>query len=139
MAYKDGHITSEIIAGAMEVHNTLRQGFQEYIYQKALKYELDKRKIVALLEVDMPIFYKGEIMGSRRVDLLIDNRICVELKAVVSLEDHHMAQAFNYLEAFNLEIGLLLNFGGPSLQIKRLHNKRYNPAGAKMPNTFEEI
>ena len=125
MQYKDGHITGEVIAAAMEVHSTLHQGFREAIYQRALKYELDNRHIAAETEVNIPILYKGQVMGTRRVDILIEKRICVELKAIVELEDAHLAQALNYLEAFNLEIGLLLNFGSQSLQIKRLHNKRY--------------
>lgn len=123
----------------MEVHSTLRQGFQEYIYQRALKYEMDKRKIAAEREVDVPIFYKGEIIGSRKVDFLIENRICVELKAIVNLEDEPLAQALNYLEAFNLEVGLLLNFGSPSLQIKRLHNKRYKPSIASISDAIKDI
>lgn len=123
----------------MEVHNTLKQGFQEHIYQKALKYELDKRKINALREVEIPVLYKGEIMGTRIVDFLIEKRICVELKAITNLEDQHLAQALNYLEAFDLEIGLLLNFGTQSLQIKRLHNKRYKPSDQNQTRSFEEI
>jgi GxxExxY protein len=125
MEYKDGHITSEIIAAAMEVHNILGCGFPELHYQRALKYELDKRHINAVNEADIPVYYKDIVLGTRRVDFLIESRICVELKAVVTLEDVHLAQAMNYLEAFNLEIGLLLNFGSKSLQIKRIHNKKY--------------
>ena len=127
MEYKDGHITSEIIGAAMEVHNTLGNGFPELIYQKALEYELKNRGINGGREVELPVVYKDMVIGTRRVDFLIENRICVELKALTNMEDVHLAQALNYLEASNLEIGLLLNFGSPSLQIKRLHNMKYKP------------
>lgn len=82
----------------------------------------------------MPIYYKGEVIGNRRVDFLFGNKICVELKAVTALTDVHLAQALNYLEALNLEIGLLLNFGSRSLEIKRLHNKKYSPLINFNPN-----
>lgn len=125
MEYKDGNITSGIIAAAMEVHNNLGCGFPEVIYQRAMQYEFNNRNINAQQETEVPIHYKDTILGTRRVDFLVEGRICVELKAVSMLEDVHLAQALNYLEAFNLEIGLLLNFGSPSLQIKRLINKKY--------------
>lgn len=127
MEYKDGHITSEIIAAAIEVHKSLGNGFPELIYQRALDVELFNKKIKALREVELSIYYKGAIIGTRRVDFLIEDRICVELKATSSLTDVHLAQALNYLEAFNHEIGLLLNFGSKSLEIKRLHNKKHDP------------
>ena len=127
MEYKDGHITSEIIAAAIEVHKTLGNGFPELIYQRALEVEFGNRKLTAIREFEMPLYYKGQIIGHRRVDFLFDNKICVELKAVATLIDVHLAQALNYLEALNLEIGLLLNFGSKSLEIKRLHNKKYSP------------
>lgn len=125
MEYKDGNITSAIIAAAIDAHNNLGCGFPEIIYQRALQYEFNNRDISAQQEAEVPIYYKDIILGTRRVDFLVESRICVELKAVSSLEDVHLAQALNYLEAFNLEIGLLLNFGSPSLQIKRLINKKY--------------
>lgn len=127
MEYKDGHITSAIIATAMEVHNHLGCGFPEPIYQRAMEYEFAGRQIQYVREADMPIYYKDTIIGRRRVDFLIENKICVELKAVTVMEDAHLAQALNYLEALNLEIGLLLNFGSKSLEIKRLHNRKYIP------------
>src|ERR1035437_3521947 len=75
-------------------------------------------------EHEMPVFYKGEQIGTRRVDFLIEETVSVEIKAVIKLEDVHLAQAINYLEAYNLEIGLLINFGAKSLEFKRVHNKR---------------
>lgn len=125
MEYKDGEITSEIIAAAFEVHKTIGGGFPESIYQRSLEIELQNRNIESSREFELPVYYKGQKVGSRKVDFLINKRICVELKATSVIEDAHLAQAINYLEAFNLEIGLLLNFGGRSLEIKRLHNKKY--------------
>jgi GxxExxY protein len=76
-------------------------------------------------EFEMPIFYRGEQIGMRRADFLVENIISVELKAITVLEDAHLAQAINYLEAYNLEIGLLINFGERSLKSKRLTNNKY--------------
>lgn len=125
--YKHGNVTAEIISSAMEVHRALKNGFQERIYQRALEVELDIRQIKYSREVSVPVYYKDVKLGVRRVDLLVEPGICVELKAIIDLEDVHLAQALNYLEAFNLEIGLLNNFGAKSLQFKRLHNKKYKP------------
>lgn len=121
--YKYSEITGKIIGLAMEVHKHLGNGFQEVIYQRALEIELAKNLIPFEREFIMPIMYKGDRIGTRRVDFLINNNISVELKAVIQLEPVHLAQAINYLEAYNLEIGLLLNFGSPSLQVKRLLNR----------------
>lgn len=109
----------------MEVHNLLGNGFQEVIYQRALGFEMELQKILFAREVEMPIFYKQKDIGSRRVDFLVDEKICVELKAITTLEDVHLAQAINYLEAFNLEVGLLINFGNTKLEFKRLQNKKF--------------
>lgn len=101
-------------------------GFQEVIYQRALGVELTGCSLPYEREYEMPIFYKGIQVGTRRVDFLVQNQVAVELKAVVGLTDIHLAQAINYLEAYNLEVGLLINFGGNSLEFKRLMNKSYN-------------
>ncbi len=106
----------------MTVHSTLGNGFQEVIYQRALELEMRCAGLQFQREFEMPIFYRDEHIGTRRVDFLVENRIAVELKAVVQLEDVHLAQAINYLEAYNLEIGLLINFGARSLQFKRITN-----------------
>jgi GxxExxY protein len=122
--YKHSELTSQIIGCAMEVHKFLGNGFQEVIYQRALEIELTINGILFKREFEMPIFYKGEQIGTRRVDFLVNDLIMVELKAVINLEDVHLAQAINYLEAYNLEIGLLINFGSKSLTFKRVMNKK---------------
>lgn len=99
----------------MEVHNQLGNGFQEFIYQRALEYEMELQKIMFSREFEMPIFYKDKHIGTRRADFLVEDKICVELKAVIKLEPVHLAQAINYLEAYNLEVGLLINFGNTKL------------------------
>jgi GxxExxY protein len=120
------NITHKLIGCAMQVHSELGNGFQEVIYQRCLAYEMDLQDIEYAREVEMDVSYKGKIVGSRRVDFLVNNMIAVELKAVIKLEDVHLAQAMNYLEAYNLEIGLLLNFGSRSLEYKRIHNNKFN-------------
>jgi GxxExxY protein len=128
MEYKHSEITKSIIAASLEVHKILGNGFQEVIYQRALDIELQNYKLLVAREIEMAIFYKGKAIGSRRVDFLINDIICVEIKALIKLEDVHLAQALNYLEAFNLEVGLLINFGARSLEVKRLFNKKYKPS-----------
>lgn len=123
--YLYSELTGKIIGCAMEVHNFLGNGFQEVIYQRALSYEMELNKILFSREVEMPIFYKNKDIGTRRVDFLIDEKICVELKALTKLEPVHLAQAINYLEAFNLEVGLLINFGNTKLEFHRLQNKKF--------------
>lgn len=126
--YKFSDLTGKIIGCAMEVHNYLGNGFQEVIYQRALSYEMELNKILFAREVEMPIYYKQKDIGTRRVDFLIDEKICVELKALTKLEPVHLAQAINYLEAFNLEVGLLINFGNTKLEFHRLQNKKFKPS-----------
>ena len=123
--YKYSELTSKIIGCAMTVHKTLGNGFQEVIYQRALEIEMKLAGISFTREHEMPIFYRDEQIGTRRVDFLVEGIISVELKAITKLEDVHLAQAINYLEAYNLEIGLLINFGEPSLNFKRLTNKKF--------------
>jgi GxxExxY protein len=123
--YKYSELTSKIIGCAMEVHKRLGNGFQEVIYQRALEIEMRLGSLSFTREHEMPIFYRDEEIGTRRVDFLVDAVISVELKAITKLEDVHFAQGINYLEAYNLEIGLLINFGETSLNFKRLTNKKY--------------
>ena len=111
----------------MRVHAALGNGFQEVIYQRALAIEFQDSGIDFKREFEMPIFYKTHHIGTRRVDFLVEEILSVELKALITLDPVHLNQAMNYLEAYNLEIGLLLNFGAPSLQFKRLTNKKYKP------------
>ena len=123
LLYSD--ITEKIIGASFEVHKFLGNGFQEVIYQRALAYEMQLEGILFSREFEMPIFYREQQIGTRRVDFLVEGLISVELKAIIKLEDVHFAQAINYLEAYNLEIGLLINFGETSLNFKRLTNKKF--------------
>ncbi len=118
----------------MTVHKTLGNGFQEVIYQRALAIEMHHEGVAFSREFEMPIFYREEHIGTRRVDFLVEGNISVELKAITKLEDVHFAQAINYLEAYNLEIGLLINFGETSLNFKRLTNKKYKSPESQKSN-----
>lgn len=111
----------------MEVHKALGNGFPEVMYQRALAVEFGMQNISFEREFEMPVFYKEIHIGTRRADFLVKKLISVELKAQLQLEDAHLAQALNYLEAYNLEIGLLINFGARSLEYKRLHNNKHRP------------
>ena len=121
-------LTRDIIGCAMKVHSTLGNGFQEVIYQRALDIEMTKKGLRFTRELEMTIFYDGISIGTRRVDFFVEDLIMVELKALIKLEEVHLAQAMNYLEAYNLQTGLLINFGAKSLQFKRLFNKKYKPS-----------
>lgn len=123
--YKYSALTSKIIGCAIEVHKFLGNGFQELIYQRSLEEEFILQQIPFIREKEMSIFYKEVLVGTRRVDFLVDELISVELKAVIQLEPVHLAQAINYLEAYNLEVGLLINFGARKLEFKRVTNKKY--------------
>ncbi|HEU5289916.1 MAG TPA: GxxExxY protein [Cyclobacteriaceae bacterium] len=138
--YKYSELTGKIIGCAMEVHRVLGNGFQaclpkgstarrqEVIYQRALALELGAQNIEYAREFEMPIQYKENHIGTRRVDFLVEEKISVEIKAVIKPEDVHLAQAINYLEAYNLEAGLLLNFGSKSLEFKRVINSKFKSA-----------
>jgi GxxExxY protein len=117
-------ITHQIIGCAMCVHRVLGNGFQEVIYQRALAIELAYCGLSFDREMEMPIFYRDQQIGTRRVDLFVENAVMVELKAIAEIEYVHKAQAINYLEAYNIADGLLINFGGVSLEYKRIYNKR---------------
>ncbi len=123
--YKYSELTSKIIGCAITVHKILGNGFQEVIYQRALDIEMRLAGINFSREFEMPIFYRDEQIGTRRVDFLVEGLISVELKAITKLEEVNFAQGINYLEAYNLEIGLLINFGEMSLNFKRLTNKKF--------------
>ena len=124
---KHDDITRKVIGCAMKVHATLGNGFQEKIYQRALELEMAFNRLVFEREKAMPIYYRDEQIGERRVDFFVQGLIMVELKAIIELEPVHLAQGLNYLEAYNMEIGLLINFGSKSLTVKRLLNKKFNP------------
>lgn len=123
--YKYSELTARVIGCAMRVHSTLGNGFQEVIYQRALAIELSLANIKFAREFEMQIYYRNQHVGTRRVDFLIEGILSVELKALIKVEYAHFAQAINYLEAYNLEIGMLINFGEPSLNFKRLKNKKF--------------
>jgi GxxExxY protein len=125
--YKYSAITAKIIGGAMEVHKHLGNGFQEVIYQRALEEEFNMQGMAFVREFGMNVYYKEKIVGTRRVDFLVEDVVSVEIKALIKMEDTHLAQAINYLEAYNLEIGMLINFGAKSLEYRRLINPKYNP------------
>lgn len=108
----------------MQVHSALGNGFQEVIYQRSLAIEMEIQGLPFKREHEMKIFYKGQYVGTRRVDFFVDNKVMVEIKALVSLEDVHLAQAINYCEAYNIEVGLLINFGAKSLEFKRVQNRK---------------
>jgi GxxExxY protein len=118
-------LTSKIIGCAMTVHKTLGNGFQEVVYQRALEIEMKLENISFIREFEMPVHYRNQQIATRRVDFFVEGVVSVELKATTKLEDVNFAQAINYLEAYNLEIGLLINFGEMSLNFKRLQNKKY--------------
>src|SRR5690606_32262200 len=115
-------LTHKIIGCAMKVHNALGSGFQEVIYQRALAMEMTKQKLRYQREQEMTIFYDGRAIGTRRVDIIVEDTNMVELKALAKLEDVHLAQSMNYCQAYKLPMGLLINFGGRSLEFRRVYN-----------------
>ena len=127
MDYKHADITEKIIRAAMTVHSVLGNGFQELIYQRALAIEMELIGLNFSREFEMRVFYKNIEVGLRRVDFFVENKISVEIKATTELTNVNLAQGKNYLEAYNLEVGLLINFGANSLQWKRLFNNKFNP------------
>lgn len=116
-------LTHKIIGCAMQVHRVLGNGFQEVIYQRSLAIEMRYAGLDFEREKEMPIFYREENVGTRRVDFFVEGKVMVELKALEKLEDVHKAQAINYCEAYGIADGLLINFGGKSLDFKRVYNK----------------
>ena len=122
MLYEE--LTKKIIGCAMKVHATLGNGFQEVIYQRALAIEMEKQGLGFVREMEMSIFYEGIDIGTRRVDFFVEEKIMVELKAIIKLEEVNLAQAMNYVEAYKMEIGLLIIFCSKSLEFKRVHNNK---------------
>jgi GxxExxY protein len=123
---KHEDITHKIIGCAMKVHSTLGNGFQEVIYQRALAIEMEKQGLGFHREMEMTILYDGIDIGTRRVDFFVEENIMVEIKALIKMEDVHLAQAMNYCQAYNLPIGLLINFGAKSLAFKRVYNVNHS-------------
>jgi GxxExxY protein len=116
-------LTHRVIGCAMQVHRVLGNGFQEVIYQRALSIELNHNGIAHQREMEMDLHYRGQHIGTRRVDFFIEEKLMLEIKAIEKLEGVHKAQAINYCEAYNIADGLLINFGGQSLEFKRVFNK----------------
>lgn len=114
------------------MHNKLGNGFQEVIYQRALAIEMRKAGLNFQREFEMDIYYDEEVIGKRRVDFLVEDKIMVEIKALSELDNSQPAQTINYMEAYNVEIGLLLNFGAKSLQFRRFINNKYRKPEVKI-------
>ncbi|MFN4285619.1 MAG: GxxExxY protein [Lacibacter sp.] len=125
-------ITYKIIGAAMKVHNTLGNGFQEVIYQRCLAIELERAGLRFVREQEHNIYYEGIQVGTRRADFVVENKVIVELKALVTLEDVHLAQAKNYVVAYDFEVGLLINFGSTSLQYKKVFHPVKHPVNPKI-------
>lgn len=134
-------LTYRVIGCAMEVHKAFGNGFQEVIYQRCLAIELERASIGFLREVEQPLYYRDQHVGTRRADFVIEDKLILEIKAVIKLEDVHLAQAKNYLSAYNFDIGLLINFGSASMEYKRIFKsiksgKSLNP-GYPDPNAHD--
>jgi GxxExxY protein len=127
-------LTYKINGCAMKVHNTLGNGFQEVIYQRCLAIELKKAGISFKREQEHTIYYEGIDVGTRRADFIIEDSVVVEIKALINLEDVHLAQAKNYVVAYDKPFGLLINFGSTSLQFKKVFNPKHNPKILKSNN-----
>ncbi len=125
----DDPVTYKIIGCAMRVHSTLGNGFQEVIYQRALAIELKNSGLTFEKELEMPIYYLEEYIGMRRVDFLVERSVVLELKALTKMEDVHLAQGLNYLVAYKVDKGLLINFGAKSLEVKRLRHPKNKMSG----------
>ena len=132
MKYQE--VTHKIIGCAMQVHRTLGYGFQEVIYQRALALEMNLQSLSFQREMEMHIVYANEPIGTRRVDFFVEDQIMVELKAVSELNNQHINQAINYCEAYQLPVGLLLNFGSKSLTFKRVYNTQHPDNKAYLKN-----
>ena len=126
-------LTHKIIGCAMQVHSMLGNGFQEVIYQRSLAIEFSFQGLSFVREQEMEIFCRDQAVGTRSVDFFVEGKVMVEVKAIEKLEDVHKAQAINYLEAYHIADGLLINFGARSLDFKRVYNKKL-----VKPNTIQE-
>ena len=124
-------LTYRIIGCAMKVHNTLGNGFQEVVYQRCLAIEMERASLDFSREVEQPILYDGIVVGTRRADFIVANRVVVELKALTALDDVHIAQAKNYVVAYGFPVGLLINFGATSVEHKRIYNDKAAHLGGK--------
>ena len=128
-------ITYRINGCAMKVHNTLGNGFQEVIYQRCLAIELERAGLGFVREQEHTIYYEGIEVGTRRADFVVEDQVIVELKALINLENVHLAQAKNYVVAYDKPVGLLINFGSTSLQFKKVFNPKHNPPNPSIPKS----
>jgi GxxExxY protein len=135
MMEKD-EVSFKIIGCAMKVHNTLGNGFQEVIYQRCLAIEMERARLNFQREIEQTIFYDGIDVGTRRADFVVEGSFVVELKALTELEDVHLAQAKNYVVAYNFPKALLINFGGKSLQYKLIFNPKFNNSNNNSENSI---
>jgi len=110
----------------MKVHNTLGNGFQEVIYQRCLAIELEREGLKFVREQEHTIYYENIPVGKRRADFVVEESVVVELKALINLENVHLAQAKNYVVAYDKPVGLLINFGASSLQFKKIYHPKYD-------------
>jgi GxxExxY protein len=124
-------LTYKIIGCAMRVHSALGNGFQEVIYQRALAIALRKANLKFDREIETKIYFEDEYIGTRRVDFLVESSVLIEMKAVLKLENAHLAQGLNYLAAYKIDKGLLINFGAQSLEVKRLRHPKNKHPGIK--------
>jgi GxxExxY protein len=125
--FRYSDITRKIIGASMLVHRNFGGGnFTENIFQRALLLELTESGLRYESEKELPVYYKNKLIGKKRVDIFIEGKILVELKAVGAFEKVHYNQVINYLKIFNLEVGLLINFGTSSLQVKRFVNNTHH-------------
>jgi len=113
-------ITDRIIGAAMKVHTTLGPGFLEKVYENSLSIELQKSGLLAEQQRALAVYYQGILVGQYVADIVVENQILIELKATRAIEDVHKAQLLSYLKTTGLKLGLILNFGAASLQIKRM-------------------
>ncbi len=118
--YPEQDLTGRILECAFAVHNTLGAGFLEKVYANALGIEMQTHGVPFETEVALKVKYRGSVVGDYIADIIADHRVLVELKACAALDSVHVAQVLNYLRASGIRVGLLLNFGRPKLEYRRL-------------------
>jgi GxxExxY protein len=138
MELKYADITEKIIGCAMKVHSKMGPGYPEIIYARCLAIEFNKISLRYEKEKNLNVYYDEHIVGGRRVDFMVEEKIVVELKALAAFNDKDFVQALNYLESHRQEIALLLNFGAKSLQFKRIINNKNIPVPASTVNLLKE-
>ena len=120
MALLHEELTGKILSACFEVSNELGAGFLESVYQKAVTIVLQEKGLEVINEIPIPVYFRGKVIGNFYAGLLVEQKVIVELKAVSGLTPEHQAQVINYLKATGIDVGLLVNFGRPKLEYKRL-------------------